>query len=251
MSALYLTWYKPYSFGGFHFFDDGREWQMSDKLGHFTTAYSLTSFTWQLFENSPSSLRRNISTLIPLIFLTNIEIFDGFSKGWGFSVWDFGANVSGSALFLLQQNLWDEQYLIPKFSFHSTTYAKHRPELLGSNSAERILKDYNGQTYWLSIPLYVTGLNLPPWLCVSLGYNASGMLGARSNNWTKDGFNFDYSHIPRTSTGLLSLDIDLMKLPFKGRSWKLLSSGLRWVKIPLPALAWSNQHGWNFHGIYR
>jgi hypothetical protein len=45
--------------------------------------------------------------------------------------------------------------ITPKFSFHTTQYAQYRPNVLGSSLAEQILKDYNGQTYWLSVNLHL------------------------------------------------------------------------------------------------
>jgi hypothetical protein len=60
---------------------------------------------------------------------------------------DIIANASGTALFVL----WKEQRITPKFSFHTTQYAQYRPNVLGSSLAEQMLKDYNGQTYWLSV----------------------------------------------------------------------------------------------------
>jgi hypothetical protein len=47
-----------------------------------------------------------------------------------------------------------ERAITPKFSFHLTDYASKRPDVLGSNLPERIIKDYNGQTYWLSVNLH-------------------------------------------------------------------------------------------------
>ena len=38
-SALYVMWYKDYPSSSFHFFDDGTEWNQSDKYGHFFSAY--------------------------------------------------------------------------------------------------------------------------------------------------------------------------------------------------------------------
>ena len=37
-----------------------------------------------------------------------------------------------------------------KFSSHLSPYVIHRPSLLGDNLSQRIFKDYNGQTYWLT-----------------------------------------------------------------------------------------------------
>jgi hypothetical protein len=65
---------------------------------------------------------------------------------------DIIANASGTALFVSQELLWKEQRITPKF--HTTQYAQYRPNVLGSSLAEQMLKDYNGQTYWLSVNLH-------------------------------------------------------------------------------------------------
>jgi hypothetical protein len=86
--------------------------------------------------------------------LTIVEVFDGFSAEWGASTGDLIANATGTALYVSQELLWKEQRITPKFSFHSTKYAALRPDVLGSSLPEKNSKDYNGQTYWLSINLF-------------------------------------------------------------------------------------------------
>jgi hypothetical protein len=81
-----------------------------------------------------------------LIYLTGVEIFDGFSNDWGFSWGDQLANIVGASFVIGQELAWREQKFRLKFSFHPSPYAKYRPELLGKNLIESWLKDYNGQT---------------------------------------------------------------------------------------------------------
>jgi hypothetical protein len=87
----------------------------------------------------------------------------------GASSGDIIANASGTALFV-SQLLWKEQRITPKFSFH-TTHAQYRPNVLGSSLAEQMLKDYNGQTYWLSVNLhsFYKGSKIPKWLNLAIG----------------------------------------------------------------------------------
>jgi hypothetical protein len=61
-----------------------------------------------------------------------------------------------------------------KFSFHTTQY-QYRPNVLGSSLAEQMLKDYNGQTYWLSVNLhsFYKGSKIPKWLNLAIGYGAN------------------------------------------------------------------------------
>src|SRR6185295_5087521 len=85
------------------------------------------------------------------VYQTTIEVLDGYSKEWGFSVGDFAANTAGSLLVVSQELAWDEQRIVLKYGFQKSKYARYRPNLLGSNLRESLLKDYNGQTYWLSV----------------------------------------------------------------------------------------------------
>lgn len=247
MTTLYHAWYRNYDFETFHFFNDLPEWKGIDKIGHATTAWWASQWLYsgqmQLgITRGDPALR---AAIIPLCFLTTIEVFDGFSSGWGFSLSDMGANLSGAGLFYIQQRVWNEQRFLLHYSYHATSYAALRPEILGSTPAERFLKDYNGQTYWLSYPIHRKG-----WFCLSLGYGASGMLGGRDNIWLSDGGIQDYSLEERYSNWTLSLDVDLMKLPIRGRAWKWFASSFRWLKIPAPALQWSRPEGFKALPFY-
>jgi hypothetical protein len=53
--------------------------------------------------------------------------------------------------------------------------------VLGSSLAEQMLKDYNGQTYWLSVNLHSFYKN-PKWLNLAIGYGANGMLTGNGEN---------------------------------------------------------------------
>ncbi len=64
------------------------------------------------------------------------------------------ANAAGSGLFFMQQKAWNEQRIKIKWSFHETSLASQRPNLLGSGLLEELLKDYNGQTYWASFDIH-------------------------------------------------------------------------------------------------
>ena len=117
-------------------------------------------------------------------FLTAVEVLDGYSAEWGASSGDLIANAAGTALYVSQELLWKEQRITPKFSFHTTKYANQNPEKLGSSLNEQILKDYNGQTYWLSVNLhsFAKESKIPKWLNVALGYGAEGMLSGNNKN---------------------------------------------------------------------
>jgi hypothetical protein len=247
MTALYQSWYRDYAFKRFHFFNDMPEWKGMDKLGHATTSWWAAQwlYTSQLslgLESENLALR---STIIPLCFMTTIEVFDGFSSGWGFSLGDMAANIAGAGLFYTQQHFFNQQRILLKYSYHQTYFAEQRPDLLGKSKVERMLKDYNGQTYWLTIPIKRNG-----WFCLSMGYNASGMLGGSDNIWTNQGVLHDFSSVERFSTLSMSFDIDLLKLPIKGKFWKTFASTFRWIKIPAPTIQWSKSNNFKLLPYY-
>ncbi|MCB0763048.1 MAG: DUF2279 domain-containing protein, partial [Flavobacteriales bacterium] len=110
------------------------------------------------------------------IYLTLVETMDGFSKGWGFSWGDMGANLLGTSSTLVQHHFWEEQKIIIKYSYSKSIFPFYNPSLLGNNFQEELLKDYNAQIYWLSfspLSFFKSTKNLN-WLCLSIGYGASG-----------------------------------------------------------------------------
>ncbi|NJM25882.1 MAG: DUF2279 domain-containing protein, partial [Bacteroidia bacterium] len=109
--------------------------------------------------------------------LVPVEIFDGFSDAYGASAGDLIADAAGPLLYLGQKALWQEVRIHPKFSFHQTRYAPMRPDLLGDNLTSEVLKDYNGQTYWLSVDVDKF-IQFPRWLNIAVGYGAEEMITA-------------------------------------------------------------------------
>lgn len=230
--VLNKAWYAQYEQESFHFFDDADEWLMMDKLGHGLTAYHVGQFGYHTFKWSGMKEKHALvfGGTLGFTYLTLVEVLDGFSSGWGFSWADAGGNAFGAGLYISQQALWKTQRIVPKFSAHHTSYAALRPEILGSDNWERILKDYNGQTYWLSFNLrsFFQSSGVPHWLSLSLGYSADGMISGKPVH------NMPFS---RKREWLLSLDADLWRIPGIKDLWvgKLLRS-FGFIKIPFPAL---------------
>ncbi len=226
--GLQTVWYKnPWT--NFHFFNDGGEWLQMDKAGHTFTSYQIAKNISSFYQWS--GVQQNKAQWIGvgagLSYLTFLEVFDGFSPDWGFSPYDMLANTSGVFLYFGQERLFKQQILVPKFSFHTTQYAALRPEVLGSNFAQQLLKDYNGQTYWLSFSPGNFGDNaFPKWLCFSLGYSADQKIVGGDDNY------LNY-HAQREF--LFSMDVDFSKIPVKKPFWKLVFKQLNYIKVPFPA----------------
>jgi len=250
--VLNEAWYKDYPRSSFHFHNDWPQWMQMDKAGHVFSAYQLSrlgyySFRWAGVDQKRSALWSSISGSL---FLSTIEILDGFSKEWGASVPDFTANTLGSLLFAGQQIFWQEQKIILKYSYGNSAEAKYRPDLLGGNLPERILKDYNGMRIWVSAnpASFLPSRDfLPPWFNVSFGYGAAGILGGISNPDVFD--NILLPDLIRHRRFFLSPDIDLSRIntpyPFLN---KLLTT-INIIKVPAPALEYNTEQGFVFHWI--
>jgi len=252
ISGLYSLWYKNYPQTEFHFFNDNNEWLQMDKCGHITTSYyiGLVGYSALRWSGVPEKKAIWYGGLTGLIYLTSIEIMDGFSEQWGFSPGDMTANTLGTALFISQQLVWHEQKFKVKWSFHSSAYAKYNPDLLGNTFTERMLKDYNGQTYWLSANISSFGLQnsrFPKWLNIAAGYGAEGMTGAFANPSEINGLPVPY--YKRYRQFYISPDIDLSRIPVKSKTLKLILNTIGFIKIPMPALEF-NKGGVKFHPLY-
>jgi len=113
-------------------------------------------------------------------------------------------------------------------------------ERFGSNFFERYLKDYNAQTIWLSANprSFLPKSKIPPWLNVAVGYGSENVYGAYSNTWREDGVSFRYRP-ERYRQWFLSPDIYLSRIPTKKRWVRLTLGILDFIKIPAPALEYS------------
>ncbi|MEM6297576.1 MAG: DUF2279 domain-containing protein, partial [Bacteroidota bacterium] len=218
----------------FRFFNDNHEWRQMDKFGHFYSSYHLGRLGYDLLKPNPNLSENTKLWLgggLGFALLLPIEILDGFAPEYGASWGDLGANALGSFTFIAQQKWVGKPLVQPKFFFWQTRWASQRPELLGYNFSEELLKDYNGQTYWLSFDLrgITQKRGIPKWLNLAVGYGAEQMVyGSESENRT-NGFrsyrqyylapDLDFSHV-RSRSGVVN-----------GLLWFL-----RMVKIPTPGL---------------
>ena len=253
MTGLYYLWYADYPKSSFHFINDSGEWLYMDKIGHAVTSYWIGRIGYESLRWSGVERKKAIwyGGMWGFVYLTSVEVFDGFSAEWGASVPDLAANAIGTGLFIGQQFLWDNQPFIFKYSFHPTEYADYRPDLLGENFIQQIFKDYNGQTYWLSanIASFLPETSkFPKWLDVSFGYGAEGMLGAKSNPPEYNGE--PLPDFERYSQYFLSLDVDLTKIKTNNETIRLLLNLVGYIKIPFPALEFNRVDKVKGHWLY-
>lgn len=229
------AWYADYDRAAFHTFDDSGEWLQMDKGGHFFNVYQMGRFGHVLFARCGTSRKASIwaGGSLGLLFLTGVEVLDGTSAEWGFSWSDMAANTAGTAVFIGQELLWDEQRIQVKLSSHPTDYARLRPDLLGEGLAEEVLKDYNGHTFWLSANLksFMPQSRLPDWLNVSVGYGAEGMISAFPLE-PLDGVAQDH----RYRQYYLAPDLDLTRIKSRSKVVRTALFILNGIKVPMPTL---------------
>lgn len=254
------AWYKGFPRSSFHTFDDSKEWLQVDKFGHAWTAYTAGKHLTGMWKwaGLPENKAVWVGGLTSFAYLTTIEFFDAYSAKWGWSWSDIGANVLGTGLFVGQELLWREQRIQYKFSFHHTSYKEPQLEtrandLYGKTWYERMLKDYNAQTYWLSanIRSFLPESNWPAWLNLSVGYGAGGMFGGFENTWTdRLGSTVTRNDISRVRQFYFAPDIDFTKIKTQSKFLRTTFSLLNSLKCPLPALMLDSKGKFKAYAVY-
>jgi len=259
--GLNELWYKDFPRSSFHGFNDWQEWKNMDKAGHAFTA------RWTgMKEKSSIWWSMGLSTL----FQGTIEVLDGYSDKWGFSIYDIGFNTLGTGIFGLQQALWHEQRILFKVSNSFPNYndinsirnsdgnffpvTERTNDLFGTQIPARFIKDYNGQTIWVSINLksFMPESKLPPWLNVAVGYGVENVFGGFGNSWTIDseGYTVSQDLYPRISQYYLALDFDLRKIKTRSRFLQSVLKALNVVKFPAPAIEFNSNGKVKFRPLY-
>lgn len=242
MIGLSQVWYSNYDKESFHFFNDASEWKQVDKAGHFYSAFQLsyTASKALQWSNVPQKKSEKIGSLAGFLVMSSIEVLDGFSAGYGASVSDLAANSVGSAFYLGQSLIWKEIRIYPKFSFHQTEYASLRPDVLGAGISE-ILKDYNGQTYWLSTDVDKF-VRFPKWINLAVGYGAEEMI------YANDLQNIEAGYDPHRQF-YISIDFDLTAIQTQSKVVKGLLFFANMIKLPSPTIGFS-KHGTKAYAFY-
>lgn len=243
LATLNYVWYKDTERQSFRFFNDNAEWKQVDKAGHFFSSFYLSDLSSRALRTANVSERKAdlIGAVSGLMLTLPIEVFDGYSDGYGASAGDVIADAVGPAFFLAQKFAWKEIRIHPKFSFHRTGYPPLRPELLGDNRFSEIVKDYNGQTYWLSFDVDKF-TSFPSWLNIAIGYGAEDMIFARDQQNEQNGYHPYRQYY-------LAIDFDLTAIPTRSKWVKSFLYILNTVRLPAPALEFSRGQT-KFHPFY-
>jgi hypothetical protein len=113
---------------------------------------------------------------------------------------------------------------------------------------EQILKDYNGQTYWLSanIRSFTKTSKIPKWLNIAIGYGAEGMVTG-NEEFVNTIF---LPESKRFRQFYLSLDVDLTKIETKSHFVKTILTIFNTIKIPAPTFEIRGCGSSKLHLIY-
>jgi hypothetical protein len=249
---LQTVWYKDHNRVPFHFHNDNRAYLQMDKFGHVFSAYAESYIGYKLLRNA--GVKKGPALLyggsLGIILQAPIEIFDGLYDDWGFSWGDMVGNTVGACLVVGQELLFDDLPLKYKLSYKQSPYYLSASGLRVENPLRRSLFDYNGHTYWLSLPLnkIVPSAKIPPWLALSAGYGATGMSGKFENTASYNGIVIPPTE--RYRKYLLSLDIDWTKIKTSSKFLKAVLNCMVFIKLPFPAIEFNSLGKVRGHWIY-
>jgi Predicted periplasmic lipoprotein (DUF2279) len=243
---LRQVWYtEPTTF--FHtleYNDDMKKYQQMDKLGHFSDAYFTSDLTSKLYRWAGLSGNSSIwyGAMTGWLWMLQIELSDGFMKGWGWSWGDMLFNTLGSGFFVLQQYNYDLLGgLQPKFTYHYSNAWRNKEYYRDPGG---FIEDYEGMTFWLTINIHhylpdSWKKSYPDWLAplgIAIGQAAKGI--------AKDPWG-GHKEI------FVGLDVDFRKIPVGDDSgfFRFLKSELNFIRLPLPTIR-LYPNGVVWYGLY-
>jgi uncharacterized protein YfiM (DUF2279 family) len=216
--------------------DWDQDFRDQDKFGHMWGAYTLQRGGYTLLRGACVSQRRAVlySALYSTLFQLQIEIWDGFYENFGFSWGDVLANTAGMSLGVLHAVRPSTRVVKPTISYSRTAAMKdQRP-----GDEIRYSIDYAGQTFWFSFDVDAM---LPPaasryWpglLRLSAGHSVTDWVLPRPAGV---GPETPQQVVRGRRQILLSLDLDLSKLPGSHPVWVFFKDQLSYYRLPAPAL---------------
>ena len=227
----------------FHFKNDLNTWRGMDKLFHAYGSYQLSSIFYQLnrWSGIDSNKALNLAFLESTIISTTKEYCDGRVTVGGWSWYDIAMNATGNSLFYFQQRLFRRQIIQYKYSYFTSGLQSYNPSVLGTSNKNYWLKDYNGETFWLSTSLGNLNLTQNKWLKfwgISLGYGGHNLIREFDNG---------IINLPRYSQAYIGLDIDWSQITTTNKYLKTLFFILNKFRFPLPCIEYTSQNQFKFH----
>jgi hypothetical protein len=229
------TWWKD-DHTRFHF-DNGADLVYSrnlDKFGHvYGGAIAADMFSgalrWSGLDRVSSAWYGfALSMFVQMV----IEVKDGFSPRWGYSVWDVTTGTLGSLFTTLKVHNPVFEALDIKFSYYMRNDKYF--SWIKSDGTGTWNDDYINQTYWISAKMHSllperAATWWPSWLALALGVGVDDSLNG-----------YDSRHPDRTNGNIelyLALDVDVTRiLPSDNAFWETFKHYLNYIKFPAPAL---------------
>jgi Predicted periplasmic lipoprotein (DUF2279) len=215
-----------------HFFfraDWDEDFRDQDKFGHLLGGFHLARIGGALLRDACASKPHALiwSAAYATLFQLQIEIWDGMYKKYGFSYADLLANTTGMALAVAPQKHPGLRAIKPTISYRRTAAMRNARNIPGEL---RPSLDYSGQTYWFSadvnalLPENARGY-WPSFLRISAGHSITDWINSTTGE-----------NMRARRKILLSIDLDMEKLPGNNPVWKTVKRNLSYVHLPSPAL---------------
>ena len=192
----------------------------ADKYGHATFAYMASTVYGDLMRwcglDSGSAAWWGFG--VAMTYQTYIEVRDGFSRDYGFSWGDIGANTVGAVLPVVQHYVPSLRAIDLQISFWPSNAFRQ-----GAYNA--IIDDYTSTTHWLAMNVHDLAPRsvqqyLPPWIGVAIGHSVRNLDGRGGGE-----------HVV-----VLSLDWQLHRIPNLPPWLRDIARVLHLYHLPAPAV---------------
>ena len=218
----------------FHFENDFDYALNLDKFGHFAAGVALgegfyEGYRWAGVSEFQSYLFAGLSAMMTHIA---IDVKDGYSPRWGFSVFDVMSGTLGGFLPMAERYVPLFKYVDLKWSYWINTKAYYRQSHTGV-----FTDDYCNQTFWASFKPYrmlPAGARkyYPSWLAIAAGLSIDEGV-----------FIKDYEGTPHREV-YIALDYDLEAFRPQSRLARTLIKWLNYFKLPAPAVQVYPEYHW-------
>ena len=212
---------------------DAKYAKQIDKVGHFYSGRIISDLYVRAVRWSGKSEEQSLlwGGILGTAVHGFVEIKDGYSPTWGFSMYDFMSGSLGSFYPYFQSKSRFLNALDIKYSYYPKyTYYYDFINRRGND----FFDDYMNATFWFTFnpKRYKPVSNWPKWLGISVGIGVDETLNnynlkmpGGNADWGKGGYEF-----------YLAPDIDFEGLLPKRPFWKNLGHALNYIKFPTPVI---------------
>ena len=219
----------------FHFENDFDYALNLDKFGHFAAGVILgesfyEGYRWAGLSEFRSYLFAGLSAMATHIA---IDVKDGYSPAWGFSIFDVLSGSLGGFLPMAERYVPVFKYVDLKWSYwiNSTAYYDknhHRGEAVFTD-------DYPNQTFWASFKPYrllpsAARKYYPSWLAIAAGISVDDAIIKNKGHAHREAY--------------IALDYDLEAFRPQSRWARTLIKYLNYFKLPAPAIQVYPKFNW-------